>query len=291
MAGNLSPINDPVSCNSSNLLARVAGCERGFMCFLKSLFGGKEEDDHKLEHDPVLDSVDPETGFEHAWNDDERYKFYQKALEKLKGQLGGDLRINDEEMRLHTEWNGRRVVVGGDWFTGDLVVSIVGEIRLGTIGMLRDAMLDEDGKLSKVEHPAGWQEDTVMAGDVREYVAEGIYIETPHHAVEYERKRISTLPDALRTKIFIEMQHGRLQSIFSLEDSLDMTWERSVFRHGDLAKEVEGYLELSTAIFDVLENHPDPDPHNPNSEHRCLYCGKKIIDLQRTSCDSCGSPL
>ncbi|MCJ7702576.1 MAG: hypothetical protein MUO62_13415 [Anaerolineales bacterium] len=261
------------------------------MGFFKSIFGGKEDDAREPEHDPVLDYVDPETGFEHAWSDDERYEFCKKAVEKLKGQLGGDLRMTDEEMRLYTEWNGRAVVVGGDWFTGDLVVSIVGENRLGPIGMLRDDALDEDGEMNKEEHTAGWSDDTILAGDVREYVAEGIYIETPQQAVEYERKRISTLPDALRTRILDEMQNGRLQSIFTSEDSLDLTWERSFFRKRDLAKAVGGYLELSTAVFDVLENNPDPDPRSPNSEQRCPYCDQKIVDLNRTKCDSCGGLL
>jgi hypothetical protein len=261
------------------------------MGFFKSIFGRKEEDTRELEHDPVLDHVDPETGFEHAWSDDKRYEFCKKAMEKLKGQLGGDLRMTDEELRLYTEWNGRTVVVGGDWFTGDMVVSIVGENRLGPIGMLRDDALDEDGEVNKEEHPAGWSDDTALAGDVREYVAEGIYIETPQQAVEYERKRIATIPDALRTRILDEMQNGRLQSIFTSEDGLDLTWERSLFHERDLAKAVGGYLELSIAVFDVLENNPDPDPRSPNSEQRCPYCGQKIVDLSRTKCDNCGGLL
>lgn len=260
------------------------------MGLLKSIFGARSSQDDAVE--AMRDHVDPETGFSHSWSDEERHDFCTRALERLQAELGGELRMAEDEVRLSTTWGERDVVVGADGFTGDLVVSITGQIRLGPIGLLRDAELDEPGLPDDDEQtPEGWSEDSALAGDVREYVAQGIYFETPKQQVEFERQRFAALPDALRAQILDAMQHARLQSIFATDGCLDLTWERCVFREGDLARVVRLHLDLAVAVLQVIESTPDPDPSSPNAAQRCPYCGQKYYDQQRSKCDNCGGVL
>lgn len=255
------------------------------MGFLKNLFGDKGEHGDELEH------VDPETGFEHAWTDEERHRFCMNVLEGLKERFGGELRKTDDDMRLYMAWKGRPVVVGAVWYTGDLVVNVVGKNRLGPIGLLRDETLDEDGDISVEDAADGWGTDTELAGAAKEYVADGIYLEATQEEVGHERKRLAAVPEALRAKVIDAMQNARLQSIFSSEDGLDFTWERSFFRVGDLASVLGPHLELSLAVYDVFATNPDPDPKSPNAGRLCSYCHTRILDAERTKCENCGGVL
>ena len=182
------------------------------------------------------------------------------------------------------------LVVGGRGLRS-LVLSIGGENRLGPVGIMRDEALDEEGGLSEQAPPAGWSTDTAAAGSLREYVAEGIYLEATQQELEQERKRVAVIPEALRIQIFDAMQHARLQSIFAVEDGLDFTWQRAFFREGALAEVLGAHLDLGTAVFEVFENHFDPDPRCATAERRCPYCHQKIIDLRFTQCENCGGPL
>lgn len=268
----------------------------GTVGFLKSLFGGKSK---TIEDElAYLDHVDPQTGFTHSWSDEERHDFCMKALESLKGHLGGELRKTEDEMRLYSEGDGRKVVIGATWFTGDLVVSVNGANRLGPLGILRDEALDEEGEFDEAEkaepeevHAKGWTADTDFVGEVKEYVAEGIYLEDSKEDLVHEQKRLATIPEALRAKIFDAMHNDRLQTVFTTEEGLDFTWYQWFFRVGSPAPALPSLVDLALRVTDVFENNLDPDPASPNAVARCPFCDLKIVDSTHTKCANCGGVL